>query len=348
MQSTKFLRVSLSVLFVVIGLARASNVAAQSVSRISPYSKYRSDPSKSSGTFDLRAYSDGLINSGRKVFSLSIGDSGDSSECVALGDRASLYDAAGMWQQAYDSNKYYIEHCYYLPWSWGTFGYLNGEVSNIPTLTDAKWLSFRQWLFKVLYLNSDSNYYCADVGDMISTFNYVTGPRKDDEKGILAVERFIINSGKCAQLSEYFRGVQEVVWNDVYRTWADTVKDTLATPFDSTLPSLQEIGFEILLGPQYAAEHSGVMPTSVLGVIVISPNPFRKEAEITYELNVPATLTIEVFDALGSKINMPSAGIFTSNGQYSVSIGAALAPGMYYVRFSVPEGEVRTVKIVKE
>jgi hypothetical protein len=45
----------------------------------------------------------------------------------------------------------------------------------------------------------------------------------------------------------------------------------------------------------------------------------------------------------------PVPSVFTAYGNYSLTLsGSALASGTYYVRFSVPEGEVQTVKVVKE
>lgn len=126
----------------------------------------------------------------------------------------------------------------------------------------------------------------------------------------------------------------------------------MATPwssFDTTLPSLQEIGFQILLGPEYGAVHGGSYPTTVLGGVAASPNPFNRDAEITYTMNVPATLTVEVFDPLGKKVESPVPSVFTPIGDRTLTLSGSLLPsGTYYIRFSVPEGEVKTVKVVKE
>ena len=137
-------------------------------------------------------------------------------------------------------------------------------------------------------------YYCEDAGTALATFLYFQGPRGYDLRGKLAVLNYISASGKCPYLKSWDSSATASTWRDLYIHWSDTVQDSFATPFDSTLPTLQQIGFEILLGPQYAAVHNGVLPTSVLGEIGISPNPFIDRTEVSYTLNVPATLTVEV------------------------------------------------------
>ncbi len=213
---------------------------------------------------------------------------------------------------------------------------------------NGKWLAYREWLFSVLYLNPDTMYYCEDAGSLLGTFNYFDGPRGFDQRGELAVVQYILNSGKCPYLRSRDSISTILLWREVHTHWMDTVADSMATPFDSTLPTLQQIGFEILLGPQYGVAHNGVLPTSVLGEIGVSPNPFVARTEVSYTINVPATLAVEVYDVLGNKVASPVPSVFTQNGYYTLMLGDQVTPGTYYVRFSVPEGEVRTLKITKE
>ncbi len=270
----------------------------------------------------------------------------DSSSCYQLYIDGSEYQSEGNNIKARDTLRYVIEHCNrslakQMPFA---FGYLNGAESGIGT----EWLNFREWLFSVLYLSSDTNYYCPAVDDLLSTFNYTTGPRGSDEKGKIAVENFIVATGRCPLSDAYHRSAMKLQWGSVHAKWQDTVKDTLATPFDSTLPTLQQIGFEILLGPQSGVVNYSSLPTTVLGSISASPNPFASEQMVAYTLNIPATLTVEVFDALGTKVLSQVPSVFTTNGDYTFSLRAALPSGTYYVRFAVPEGEVKTIKVVKE
>src|SRR5947209_3105001 len=73
--------------------------------------------------------------------------------------------------QAYDTLRSYINTCAADSGSWYAFLHLQTAASLMPG-DQSRWLEFRNWLFKVLYYNRDSSYYCADVNDLLSTFNY--------------------------------------------------------------------------------------------------------------------------------------------------------------------------------
>jgi hypothetical protein len=268
----------------------------------------------------------------------------DTTSCDAIYAMGiSLGDADGEYALAADTLKYYIEHCYNDPSSGQAF-------PNIVSYTkgDSAMVAVREWLKKVLYLNPDTFYYCQDAASMIATIeDYGSGPRGFDIAGWIVIEKYLAESGKCPYLQAAFEHGLPELYHMWYRRWVDTVKDSLATPFDTTLPTLQQIGFEILLGPQYQAAHIADIPTSVLGAISATPNPFDAEVEIRYTLNVPATLTVVVFDLLGNKVATLVPGTMTQNGAGTLKL-AGLSPGSYYVRFSVPEGEVRTIKVMKE
>ncbi len=272
----------------------------------------------------------------------------DSSTCYQVYVDGIEYEGEGAYLKARDTLRYVIENCTQslarqMP---SAFGYLNGAEGGIAS--QSEWLNFRAWLFSVLYLSPDTVYYCCDVGDLLSTFNYTLGTRGGDEKGKIAVEKFILDSKRCPGFTEISKNSIASLWGYVHGIWQDTVKDSALTPFDTTLPTLQEIGFQILLGPQSGVANFSSLPTTVLGSISASPNPFASEQTIAYALNVPATLTVDVFDALGTKVLSQVPSVFTTNGDYTFTLGAALPSGTYYVRFAVPEGEVKTLKVVKD
>ena len=275
-----------------------------------------------------------------------LGGTFDTASCDALfGLGKSLDDAQG----GTDTLEHYIEKCYADPFSCQAFGYISGDIGSNGSPDDSRFLTYRNWLFKVLYLSPDTSYYCEDAAALNTTFGYYSGPRGGDLAGEIAMEKYLAESGKCPFLQASFEKDIKHLMADWYAHWLDTAKDTAKALFDTTLPTLQEIGFGLLLGPQYAVEHHGVMPSSVLGTIESSPNPFTSDAEIRYTLNVPATLTVEVFDLLGKKVTTLVPSVMTTNGDYVLKLsGASLASGTYYVRFTVPEGEVRTLKLTKE
>jgi hypothetical protein len=262
----------------------------------------------------------------------------------------------GEYLLAGDTLKYYVEHCYsYSAFNPQAFTSIASDfVALNPgggTLED-----LRQWFFSVLYLPIDTQdsfaaerYYCDDAIATLATFNNEDTFQSKGAASEAAVESYLIASGKCPDFQGYLENQLQQLYQAWYRGWKDTVKDSLLTPWDTTLPTLQQIGFEALLGPPYATVNNGIIPTSVLGTINVAPNPFEDNAVVNYTLNVPATLTVEVFNVLGQRVGSPVPSVFTVNGNYSLTLsGSALASGTYYVRFSVPEGEVQTVKVVKE
>ncbi len=271
----------------------------------------------------------------------------DSISCADWYWVGNEYVSEGDYETGKDTLEAYIEHCYASPGSPDAFPQIGSAVGSIAQQNE--WLAFRNWLFSVLYLNPDTIYYCSDADQLIPTFVYDEGPRGDDTKGQLAVEQYLVESGKCPAFDTGLVHSLKANWHAAYLKWQDTVKDSLANPFDSTLPTLQQIGFQLLLGPQYAIANNGILPTSMLGNIGIAPNPFLDNTVIDYSLNVPATLTVEVFNVLGQRVASPVPSVLTTNGAYLLTLtGSAIASGTYYVRFSVPEGEVQTLKVVKE
>ncbi len=276
----------------------------------------------------------------------------DTSSCASTLYLGEEYETDGNFQAEEDTLKYFIEQCFAQPFSYQAFGYIDNAVEQIypDNITDnQRFFDLRNWLFSVLYLNTDTNYYCGDADALLTTFAYRLGSRGVDFKGEEAVEQYLIESGKCPHLVSLFQTQIKELRQQIYLSWKDTVQDSLTTPFDTTLPTLQQIGFQALLGPEYAAVHNGIIPTSVLGKIGIAPNPFIDNTVVDYTLNVPATLTVEVFNALGERVAAPVPSVFTNNGDYSLTVsGSALASGTYYVRFAVPEGEVRTIMITKQ
>ncbi|HEY3876055.1 MAG TPA: T9SS type A sorting domain-containing protein [Candidatus Kapabacteria bacterium] len=307
---------------------------------------------------------------GRKDLPASIehADSTDTLSCAQLhhfGENLSApptyeYDSAALFL------KEYVEHCYSSGIDVTVFGQILTDVYNTgnpgPPAGDTL-PNLLQWFFKVMYYDTATStqppgtkaYYCNDAmaaaGCLADMYRFDSTYHKPlyGASAEAEIENYLIQSGKCP----FYEGILESNLRSLYQSWylnwKDTVKDSILTPFDTTLPTLQQIGFEILLGPEYAAVHNRVMPMSILGNITVSPDPFENDAAVSYTLNVPATLTVEVYNTLGQRVTTPVPSIFTNNGKYSLTlIGSALASGSYYVRFSVPEGEVKTIKVSKE
>jgi hypothetical protein len=283
----------------------------------------------------------------------------DTSECTKLytmadGLASGAATHPGNRQRAIDSLKHFIEHCYNHPLAPSIFS----EITNIVGMdttgnadSGARWIAYRDWAFKVLYLRwpfqtlTDSQYYCHDAESSVSYFRHVQG---GDYAAEIAIARYLLNSGKCPWDSANSYVFLKGAMRNWHLYWQDTVKDSMATPFDTTIPTLEQIGFQILLGPQFGSVDPRTMPKSILGEITANPNPFTHQAHLQYIVNLSTSLTIDVFDALGAKVQNPLPSVYTHDGMYDLDVGSGLPSGSYYVRFSVPaDNEVRTVKIVK-
>lgn len=71
------------------------------------------------------------------------------------------------------------------------------------------------------------------------------------------------------------------------------------------------------------------------------PNPFHVEATVRFTLAEPATVRLEVFDALGRRVATLAEGTRGAGTHVAVLEGSALPPGLYLIRLAVvgPSGE---------
>ena len=117
---------------------------------------------------------------------------------------------------------------------------------------------------------------------------------------------------------------------------------------DTTIPTLEQLGLGFLL-THNAVSPSTALPTIYLASFTSSPNPFKAEITLSFELNRMAYVTVEVFDPLGRKVWGDDHGYSLDKGIHTVHLdGAKLSSGSYYARISTGFGEVKTVKIIKE
>ena len=117
---------------------------------------------------------------------------------------------------------------------------------------------------------------------------------------------------------------------------------------DTTIPTLDQLGLGFLLTHQ-AVSPSTALPTIYLASFTSTPNPFKAETTLSFELNRMAYVTVEVFDPLGRKVWGDDHGYSLDKGLHLVHLEAAkLSSGSYYARISTGFGEVKTVKIIKE
>ncbi|MDP4231709.1 MAG: T9SS type A sorting domain-containing protein [Bacteroidota bacterium] len=271
----------------------------------------------------------------------------DTDLCVALYNKGSSYDQGMMYRQAYDTLRKYIELCAMQPKSWGEFLSIEGALDDMDT-NRFRYVDAREWFKKVLYYNSDTNYYCADVDGILHTFQYFEG-RGNDQLGSLAVLQYIKDVHKCS--SWYYMRNYDTLFantiNYVINMWRDTVKDSLKTPLDTTLPSIDELGLGILRGQSKVDATKGLANDALRDLSLVE-NPFRTEAILRYRLNHGAMVRVDVYDALGRQMSGEGEG-YKHAGAYQTSFDARSWPsGTYFIRVSTMGGEVQTIKAIKE
>jgi len=269
-------------------------------------------------------------------------------ECYRLYNKGRGAYEVEKYRQAYDTLRAYVEQCYnttghfYL----GVFSDIGAAAQMMsPALFHPdNMVAAREWFKKVLYYRPDTNYYCADVSAMMLTTTYWEG-RGHDYNASLAVIKYLFDSNKC---TSFF----DVDWKKAreaqYKIWRDTVKDSLLTPLDTTLPTLEEIGMEILRGKP-ASVSTEISPAAKrLASITASPNPFKVEIALKVELNASTMLRLDIYDQLGSLMYGEGQG-YKLKGEHLFAIdGRVWSKGVYYARISASNGEVLTVKLIKE
>jgi hypothetical protein len=80
-----------------------------------------------------------------------------------------------------------------------------------------------------------------------------------------------------------------------------------------------------------------------------APNPFRNEISVAAKLLAPTMLRLDIYNDIGSKIYSNDIGFIQAGTDAGGQVSTKDWPsGVYYARLSTSDGEVRTVKLVKE
>jgi len=323
--------------------------------------KHRSNPTKSSGTLDLRA-------KGAESQSINIQDT-LPTWCDHLLTYGTGYLDEGKWKESYDTLRLFMEGCpFYHGGHWNAgidsrdvFKYINSAISQWSAGGDGRWAEYLEWLKSVLYLNPDNEWYCNDVNSMMTAL-------QTNEAAQMAVAKYMLESGKCYPeiFEQYYNSASH--WR--HELWLDSIKfyygekgfisheledsvnaDTLRNPYDSTIPSLHQVGLEILLGPQNAvAGRTGTTNSLALLDADLLDNPVSSDIGLSFEMGRTALVTMQLQDILGHSIPIENAKYqLEQPGIHQAHISAAnLSPGTYYLRITTDTGETRTLKVVKQ
>ncbi|HEY3874251.1 MAG TPA: T9SS type A sorting domain-containing protein, partial [Candidatus Kapabacteria bacterium] len=145
---------------------------------------------------------------------------------------------------------------------------------------------------------------------------------------------------------------RHILWADSVKTlhWSNTLHfpDTANFPEDTTIPTIQQLGLEVLLGPP-----ADVTPTvwqqGTIGDLTASENPFNKETTVSFNMGEYAYISFQLTDVLGHIVQGDFKGTVLPPGDHSFSIdGSTLSSGTYFARITSPSGITRTIKLVRE
>jgi hypothetical protein len=251
------------------------------------------------------------------------------------------WTANDRYQEAFDTMRYYLTHCYNNPnpeSAWNAF-VSSLDQSVIPNDEDR--IALRAWLLSIRNLNPAPEWWCNCVGTIGITYN--------DIRSSLAILRFLMGESKCSKYySDYSTGFTHTRQQQ-YSIWADTVKDPNHAVFDTTLPSMHDLGLDSVLKD---AAMFGIHSPGLKGImsnVTITPNPVLEGSVITFGLSRETFVHIDLFDLLGNKASSESFESVLEKGNHSIPFSLhALPSGTYFARIQTTYGEVQTVKLVKE
>jgi hypothetical protein len=319
----------------------------------------------SSGTLDLRAI-------------MNLPD----TTCGKLYATGYLLLSDGRGKESYDTLRLFLEQCPF--WSkggpngenaWRGFNDINGAVSIWSKGGVGRWSEYLNWLQKVLYYNPDTMWYCSDVVDMFTALQG-SGSPQSDAAAQMTVAKYILENHRCPGWEDAFEKYYNSASHSRREYWLDSLtliyqagqlgpnysdwdtatqnrftRDTSMHPYDSTVPSLEQIHLEILRGQQNAVEGaSGTMSSIALLDAKLLDNPMTDDIALSFEMGRTALVTMTLQDILGHAIPIENARYqLEQPGIHQAHIPAANLPaGTYYLRITTDTGETRTLKVVKQ
>jgi hypothetical protein len=252
---------------------------------------------------------------------------------------------SGLYEQANDTLRLYIEKCANQAGSSYEFSELNSAVQFMSN-DNNRWLDYRTWLKKVLYLNVDTLYYCGDVNSILTTFNYVRPTQGIDWNGSIAVIDYLLQNHRCPDASSLLLKLRTGTRDDQVQTWRDTVKDSSKTPIDTSAVTLEQLDLQILRGSQFAVMPSKGLPKG-LGDLFATKNPFTDETTLVTTISDATMLKLEVYDLLGKKLYEENRFLSAGDVRWILN-GKILPEGSIYARISTVNGEVKTIKLMRQ
>jgi hypothetical protein len=242
--------------------------------------------------------------------------------------------------EVYDTVKAFIQSCAMYEWSWSAFGWSNTAVDGLSQ--NSAYLVYRDWLKSVMFLNPADRYFCNDLGSIYFTFvRYIEPYKGHDYNGAIAVLDYIAHCGRCDSASYW--DSRQSLRSQQWSSYRDTVRDSVTYPLDTTLPSLKDLGLDMLKVQQ--GQLTGRHDIMSFG---ITPNPVEATGAVEFQLSDIDVAELEVYDLLGTKVYSAPRSVYQTELQrISINVRSWVA-GTYYVRLTTAHGDVRTLKLVKQ
>ena len=84
----------------------------------------------------------------------------------------------------------------------------------------------------------------------------------------------------------------------------------------------------------------------MISISSVSPNPFKENFSVTYDIEQNADVDISIMNAAGQQVFSQKQNAEKGTNRFDYNDGASLPAGFYFVRIS-NEGNVQTKKIIK-
>src|ERR1043165_4182596 len=201
----------------------------------------------------------------------------DPQYCGDLWHKGVGYNSSFQYQKEYDTLKAYVEQCPLDKNSFRAFGSTSNAVVGLAQQGDTIVAEYRTWLKKVLYLNPDTLYYCSDLLSYAGTFEDVDEHGNPVEyKTTITILKYLGDSSYCSG----FQSLLKDIWSNYRNYWKDTVKDSVKTPFDSTMLTIDEINHGWLRGFKAGVDNGiSSLVKDALGDLAAEENPFTDEVK---------------------------------------------------------------------
>ncbi len=251
----------------------------------------------------------------------------------------------GLYDEAYDTMKYYITQCTASADSDPAvaFGYFRATCRD--TVATAQGIAnTKAFLLSVLPLRTDDAWFCQCVWSFGVCFQIDSQNQYD-----MSLLKWIADNPRCSTLDSQALAAYTRERFDDYSLWLDTTHwpDTV---YDSTLLTMQQMGLDSVL---IISATEGVSPEAIGTQIILSAsitgNPFENSTSILLSIGREAYVTIQVFDILGHQIEGAGYASVFEQGNVTIPINMTNAPpGAYLVRISTANNETQTLKLTKE